>query len=179
MSHRCRTPQKATLRTNKNITANPKITNNMKRFLSNIRTLTLLLLLAGFTSCQDLAEVYVTSGAGEMQFRFAQFNNAELRAVTPAKGNYIRLLSESRRQPIYGFGAAITGSTCYNLLKMNEEDREKILQECFSPEEMAMSFIRISIGASDFHSMSTLVAIRRELSFSSCTSTIAATCCLS
>ena len=64
-----------------------------------------------------------------MQFRFAQFNNAELRTVTPAKGNYIRLLSESRRQPIYGFGAAITGSTCYNLLKMNEEDREKILQE--------------------------------------------------
>ena len=122
----------------------------MKRFLLNIRTLTLLLLLAGFTSCQELAEVYVTSGAGEMQFRFAQFNNAELQAVTPAKGNYIRLLSESRRQPIYGFGAAITGSTCYNLLKMNEEDREKILQECFSPEEMAMSFIRISIGASDF-----------------------------
>ncbi|MBQ5875783.1 MAG: glucosylceramidase, partial [Alistipes sp.] len=96
------------------------------------------------------AEVYVTSGAGEMQFRFAQLGNADLRDVAPSEGNFIQLKPESHRQPVYGFGAAITGSTCYNLLKMSEEDREAILQECFSPDEMAMSFIRISIGASDF-----------------------------
>ena len=96
------------------------------------------------------AEVYVTSGEGDMQFRFAQLGNAELRKVAPSEGNFIQLKPESHRQPVYGFGAAITGSTCYNLLKMSEEDREAILQECFSPEQMAMSFIRISIGASDF-----------------------------
>ena len=96
------------------------------------------------------AEVYGTSGEGEEQFRFAQLDNADLRAVAPSEGNFIQLKPESHRQPVYGFGAAITGSTCYNLLKMSEEDREAILQECFSPEQMAMSFIRISIGASDF-----------------------------
>lgn len=124
----------------------------MKRFslLLKVLGIAICVLLYLYATRDKLAEVYVTSGAGEMQFRFAQLNNAELRNLTPDNGNYIKLLSESRRQPIYGFGAAVTGSTCYNLMQMSEEDREKILQECFSPEEMAMSFIRISIGASDF-----------------------------
>lgn len=125
----------------------------MKRFSLLLKVLggiAICVLLYLYATRDKLAEVYVTSGAGEMQFRFAQLNNAELRNLTPDNGNYIKLLSESRRQPIYGFGAAVTGSTCYNLMQMSEEDREKILQECFSPEEMAMSFIRISIGASDF-----------------------------
>ena len=96
------------------------------------------------------AEVYVTSSAGEEQFRFEQLDNADLRDIAPSEGNFIQLMPEYRRQPVYGFGAAITGSTCYNLLQMSEEDREAILKECFSPDEVAMSFIRISIGASDF-----------------------------
>ncbi len=122
----------------------------MKRLFMRIQYLYVTLFLLILSSCNNRAEVYVTSSSGEMQFRFAQFNNADLRNVTPCKGDYIKLLSDNRRQPIYGFGAAITGSTCYNLLKMSEEDRERILQECFSSEQMAMSFIRISIGASDF-----------------------------
>ena len=61
------------------------------------------------------AEVYVTSGEGDMQFRFAQLGNADLRKVAPSEGNFIQLKPESHRQPVYGFGAAITGSTCYNL----------------------------------------------------------------
>ncbi|MBQ2415125.1 MAG: glucosylceramidase, partial [Alistipes sp.] len=122
----------------------------MKLLLLRIQYLCVALFLLILSSCNNRAEVYVTSSTGEVQFRFSQFNNAELRDLTPDKGDYIKLLSDKRRQPIYGFGAAITGSTCYNLLKMSEEDREKILQECFSPKEMAMSFIRISIGASDF-----------------------------
>ncbi len=122
----------------------------MKRIFSAVRIACVVLFVMMFSACTKRAEVYVTSGKGEVQFRFSQLNNAELRDVTPAEGNYIKVLSESHRQPVYGFGAAITGSTCYNLMQMSEEDREKILQECFSPDEMAMSFIRISIGASDF-----------------------------
>ena len=122
----------------------------MKRLFSAINILCIALLTLIVASCTHRAEVYVTSAVGEVQFRFSQLNNAELKTITPCEGNYIKLLSESRRQPIYGFGAAITGSTCYNLLQMSAEDCEKLLQECFSPDEMAMSFIRISIGASDF-----------------------------
>ena len=122
-----------------------------KNLLKSMHVVCAALLSIVMLSCGPRkAEVYVTSGEGEEQFRFVQLDNAELRKVAPSEGNFIQLKPESHRQPVYGFGAAITGSTCYNLLKMSEEDREAILQECFSPDQMAMSFIRISIGASDF-----------------------------
>jgi glucosylceramidase len=54
-------------------------------------------------------------------------------------------------QEIDGFGAAITGSTCYNLLKMSAINRAKLLKESFDPiSGMGYSYIRISIGCSDF-----------------------------
>ncbi|MDP4240603.1 MAG: glycoside hydrolase family 30 beta sandwich domain-containing protein [Bacteroidota bacterium] len=54
-------------------------------------------------------------------------------------------------QEIDGFGAAITGSTCYNLLKMTAANRAKLLKETFDPVSgMGYSYVRISIGCSDF-----------------------------
>ncbi len=56
-----------------------------------------------------------------------------------------------RYQEMDGFGAAITGSTCYNLLLMKPEDRHKFLTETFSDQDgFGFSYIRISIGCSDF-----------------------------
>jgi len=63
----------------------------------------------------------------------------------------IRLNPDEQFQTIDGFGAAITGATSYNLMKMTPSDREKFLKETFSPTEgYGMSYIRICIGASDF-----------------------------
>lgn len=63
----------------------------------------------------------------------------------------IRLNPEEKFQTIDGFGAAITGSTAYNLLKMKDSDRAHFLKETFSPSEgYGMSYIRICIGCSDF-----------------------------
>ena len=56
----------------------------------------------------------------------------------------------TRYQEIDGFGAAITGSTCYNLLKMNAADRKEFLTKTFSPNAYGFSYVRISIGCSDF-----------------------------
>ena len=54
-------------------------------------------------------------------------------------------------QVIDGFGAAITGSTAYNLLRMSVANLAKLLKETFDPfTGMGYSYIRISIGASDF-----------------------------
>ena len=54
-------------------------------------------------------------------------------------------------QVIDGFGAAITNSTAYNLLRMSAANRAKLLKETFDPvTRMGYSYIRISIGASDF-----------------------------
>jgi len=65
--------------------------------------------------------------------------------------NTITINPSERFQEMDGFGAAVTGSTCFNLLKMDKEDRYKFLKETFDPQEgLGYSYIRISIGCSDF-----------------------------
>lgn len=53
-------------------------------------------------------------------------------------------------QEIDGFGVGITGSTCYNLLMMTSEDRAEFLKETFDPDQFGFSYVRVSIGCSDF-----------------------------
>ena len=63
----------------------------------------------------------------------------------------IHIDKNTKYQQMDGFGAAITGSTCYNLLKMTQSDRTSLLKEVFDPDEgMGFSYIRVSIGCSDF-----------------------------
>lgn len=63
----------------------------------------------------------------------------------------IKLDPKREFQSIDGFGAAVTGSTCYNLLQMDKKDRKKFLKETFDPDSgLGFSYIRISIGCSDF-----------------------------
>jgi len=63
----------------------------------------------------------------------------------------ININPSERFQSMDGFGAALTGSSCYNLLKMSKEDRAKFLKETFSDSEgLGFGYIRISIGCSDF-----------------------------
>ena len=54
-------------------------------------------------------------------------------------------------QEMDGFGVAVTGSTCFNLMEMTQADRTAFLTETFSPDKgFAFSYVRISIGCSDF-----------------------------
>lgn len=58
---------------------------------------------------------------------------------------------DEKFQSIDGFGAAITGSTAYNLMRMSPEERSKFLTETFSTSEgYGMSYVRVPIGCSDF-----------------------------
>ena len=102
-----------------------------------------------FTACTAApqADIYTTTATADRLFDHTrQALESRSRDTLPA----ITIDTASRLQPVYGFGAAITGSTCYNLLRMGEADRDSLLHECFDPGRMAFSFIRISIGASDF-----------------------------
>lgn len=56
----------------------------------------------------------------------------------------------STRQEILGFGAAMTDSACYILSRMTRDERNAVLHDIFSPEEMAMNVCRTCIGASDY-----------------------------
>lgn len=54
-------------------------------------------------------------------------------------------------QEMDGFGVAVTGSTCFNLMEMTQADRTAFLTETFSPDKgFGFSYVRISIGCSDF-----------------------------
>jgi glucosylceramidase len=59
--------------------------------------------------------------------------------------------SAVRYQQMDGFGAAITGSTCFNLMRMRQDERSAFLYETFSSNrKMGFGYVRISIGCSDF-----------------------------
>lgn len=70
---------------------------------------------------------------------------------TASSEHLIRLDTKDVFQEIDGFGAALTGSSCYNLMKMTSTDRKAFLKKTFSVSDgFGMSYIRISIGCSDF-----------------------------
>lgn len=54
------------------------------------------------------------------------------------------------RQEILGFGAAMTDATCYVISQMTQAERDAVLHDVFSPDEMAMNVCRTCIGASDY-----------------------------
>lgn len=92
--------------------------------------------------------LYVTTANRAYDFKKSFASFSETSNMSPST---ITLDPTTRYQEMDGFGAAITGSTCYNLLKMNKANRTKFLTETFSNEDgMGYSYIRISIGCSDF-----------------------------
>ncbi|HEY6253000.1 MAG TPA: glycoside hydrolase family 30 beta sandwich domain-containing protein [Candidatus Angelobacter sp.] len=55
-----------------------------------------------------------------------------------------------RKQPILGFGAALTDAACYVLSQLPEAERERLLQELFHPDQLGLNVCRICIGSSDY-----------------------------
>jgi glucosylceramidase len=94
-------------------------------------------------------DMYVTAANKSMLFQHIplMFNTKPNMAIATT----ITLNPSARFQQIDGFGAAITGSSCYNLLRMSPANRTKLLTEAFDTVNGdGFSYIRISIGCSDF-----------------------------
>lgn len=98
---------------------------------------------------REVVTAYVTTATRSSEFvkREILFSE-EADSLSPYT---IKLVSDEKYQVMDGFGTAITGSTAYNLLKMAAEDRASFLKKTFSESEgMGQSYVRISIGCSDF-----------------------------
>ncbi len=98
---------------------------------------------------QGDVDLYVTYANKSLLFKHVpvDFNAKPNMAIAQT----IWLDTTQKYQQIDGFGAAITGSSCYNLMHMTAQNREKLLKETFDPKDGdGFSFIRISIGCSDF-----------------------------
>lgn len=110
----------------------------------------ILALLLLFVSCMqtDNVEVFVTTGDQKKKLDKEYINISK---SSDNRDNVITIDSGVQFQEMDGFGVAITGSSCYNLLKMSAKDRHAILKETFdSISGNGYSYIRISIGTSDF-----------------------------
>lgn len=93
-------------------------------------------------------DLYVTTSNQSMLFKKVPILFSTKDNMSP---NTIQLNPNTVYQEMDGFGAAMTGSTCYNLMKMSPQDRSKLLNETFDPKDgMGYSYIRVTIAASDF-----------------------------
>ena len=76
------------------------------------------------------------------------------RPVFPAqKMDGIKTLTVSAEplsRPFQGFGVAITGSSCYNLALMEQEERTAFLKSIYGPEGLGLSIGRLTVGTSDY-----------------------------
>jgi glucosylceramidase len=94
-------------------------------------------------------DVYITSADRSMLLQYIPVGFNTKPNMSPA--TTIFLNPSVQFQKIDGFGAAMTGSSCYNLLRMTAANRTKLLTETFDTiSGDGYSYIRISIGCSDF-----------------------------
>lgn len=130
-------------------------------------TTLLMLLLLGFTFCGESGKedngnglpkpgdtlkgdvtMFVTTNTRSQDFKKQSVDFSTKDNMSPTT---LKLVPGTRYQTMDGFGAAVTGSSAFNLKKMTQENRTKFLKETFSETEgMGQSYVRISIGCSDF-----------------------------
>lgn len=68
-----------------------------------------------------------------------------------ARGKETIILTQARsKQPILGFGAALTDAACYVIHQLPKAERERLLQELFHPDQMGLGVCRVCIGSSDY-----------------------------
>src|SRR5579862_1922044 len=110
------------------------------------------LLTAAFAQSKEShsdGSVTVRVTAGEK--RYALADPLHWQAATGRAGtNDIVLKPNEKRQPILGFGAALTDAACYMINQLPETAREELLRDLFDPRQMNLSVCRLCIGSSDY-----------------------------
>ena len=111
-------------------------------------TLVLSLLFASAMLLAKPVRIYTTTADGKRKLEYTSTRSSRSRLT-----QHIALIPATTYQEMDGFGYAITYSACYNLLKMAPADRKAFLTRTFSRTEgYGVSYVRISIGCSDFSS---------------------------
>ncbi len=95
------------------------------------------------------AEWWLTEKDGSVLFRK---QNGSLERTSPGDSLPVIEVDDSiRYQTIDGFGYTLTGGSAIHLMQMSNEGRHELLEELFAAdgENIGVSYLRISIGASD------------------------------
>lgn len=93
------------------------------------------------------AEVWLTTGNQSTLFQ----KQASALAFSSASNSFPMIDVDSAQtfQTIDGFGYTFTGSSAYLIQKMGASERSNLLKELFSSDGIGVSYLRVSMGASD------------------------------
>ena len=89
--------------------------------------------------------IYTTDNNGFMREREAFPSSERLAGVLT-----LDITDESVNTGFDGFGAALTGSSCYVLNKMPETARAELLEKIYGKDGLGLSVARLTIGSSDY-----------------------------
>lgn len=96
-----------------------------------------------------MTDVYQTSYAGDNLKLMA--NDAVKKGPTAAKKVALQLFPDKELQKYYGFGAAFTESSAWNLATLSKSARRAVLTKLFSPTKGAgFTLTRTPINSSDY-----------------------------
>ena len=96
----------------------------------------------------EQVRIYTTTADGSKQMEYTT-----AKSVRSESSQHLTLKPTTSYQEMDGFGYAITYSASYNLLRMSPADRKAFLTRTFSRKGgYGVSYVRISIGCSDFSS---------------------------
>ena len=113
-----------------------------------ISTLVLLLLTVHSRGFTQTVSVYQTTKDGNQ--KLTRGSERTFRAAS-CGGDVINVSDAVQYQAMDGFGAAMTGSAAYLMNnEMTEAQRNTLMNDLFGSDGIGLSFVRHSIGASDF-----------------------------
>ena len=96
----------------------------------------------------EQVRIYTTTADGKKQMEYTTAQTSRVKLT-----KHITLTPATTYQEMDGFGYAITYSASYNLMQMAPADRHAFLKRTFSRTDgYGVSYVRISIGCSDFSS---------------------------
>lgn len=96
------------------------------------------------------AQVWITNGA-KSKLLNKQSSGASIYDSNATTDPSISIDFSQKYQEIEGFGAALTGSSALVINSMATTQKEALIKDLFSPSEgIGLSYLRLTIGASDF-----------------------------
>lgn len=111
----------------------------------------ILLFISFFISIQLSSQVFTTSANGILKFEQSSFSKSPI--ITSEKSNIatITVNANTQFQTIEGFGYALTGGAAQLIDQLPIIKKNTLLKEIFGkgPKDMGVSYIRVSMGASD------------------------------
>lgn len=108
----------------------------------------LLSICARAQSAEAVVTAWITQSGGPAKLESRA--GLQLAGREPLR-RHIAIDPATRYQDVVGFGAAMTDASAYLLQhRMSVGQRDALMQELFAPSGLGLSFLRLTIGASDF-----------------------------